>query len=44
LPKEEKELVEEMVEKKDLSTRFLSLSSNKLHFKSKQEVKNDKIK
>jgi len=44
LSKEEKELVDEMVGEICLSTIFLSLSSNKLHFESKQELKNDKIK
>jgi len=44
LPKEDKEIAEEMEEEICLSKRFLSLSSNKLHFESKQELKNDKIR
>ena len=44
LSDEERVFVDEMAEETCVPTRFLSLSNNKLHFKSKQELKNDKIK
>ena len=40
----ERELVNARAEEICLVTRFLSLSSNKLHSQSKQELKNDLIK
>jgi len=40
----ERKLVDNMAEEICLSTRFLSLSSNKLHGASKQELKNDLVK
>ena len=40
----ERALVDEMAEDICLSTRFISLASNKLHAQSKQELKNDLIK
>ena len=44
LTKDERKLVDEMAEEICLSTRFLSLSSNRLHGASKQELKNDLVK
>ena len=44
LTEDERELVDQKAEEICLATRFLSLSSNKLHSQSKQELQNDLIK
>ena len=44
LTSNERAMVDEMSEEICLSTRFLSLASNKLHAQSKQELKNDLVK
>ena len=44
LPNGDRTLVDNMAEEICLSTRFLSLASNKLHSASKQELRNDMVK
>ena len=44
LSTKDRKLVDAMAEEICLSTRFLSLASNRLHSASKQELKNDLIK
>ena len=44
LTKDDRKLVDGMVEEICMSTRFLVLSSNELHSTSKQELKNDIVK
>ena len=44
LDNDERKCANKMAEEICLSTRFLSLSNNKLNYASKQELKNDKIR
>ena len=44
LTEDERKVVDEKSEEICLETRFLSLSSNKIHSQSKQELKNDLVK
>jgi len=44
MSEDERKLVDDIAAEIYLSTRFMSLSSNKLHGASKQELKNDLVK
>ena len=44
LTNDERKKVDKLAKENFLTTRFLSLASDVLHYKSKQEVKNDMVK